>query len=252
MTTIPSATMWGSPTATKHALLIHGLTSSSHTWHRVGSSLAAQGYLVTAPNLIGHGMRRATDYHMDSIVADLRPYLAARNYDLIMGHSLGGVTVMSLFPHLSQSQPTAIILVDPPLQQSAEKIAVKEAIFSDSCINIKDARSYLAENPLWTEEDGIYRELGTRLADHEAVHGIYGKNQPWNFLRYFQRTSPQWKVTILIADPVIYQTCFVGDLELFPHVRPVFVPGAGHWIHYDFPDIVVDEALKTAAELKVV
>ncbi|KAG6378837.1 hypothetical protein JVT61DRAFT_13117 [Boletus reticuloceps] len=43
MTSIPSATVWGSPTARKHALLIHGLTSSSHTWHRVASSLASQG-----------------------------------------------------------------------------------------------------------------------------------------------------------------------------------------------------------------
>lgn len=110
---------------------------------------------------------------MDSIVEDLRPYLSARNYDLIMGHSLGGVTTMSLFPHLSQSHPTAIILVDPPLQQGAEKIAVKDAIFSASCINIKSASTYLAENPLWTGKDAIYRELGTRLADPEAVHGIY-------------------------------------------------------------------------------
>lgn len=43
MTCIPSATVWGSPTARKNALLIHGLTSSSNTWHKVASSLAAEG-----------------------------------------------------------------------------------------------------------------------------------------------------------------------------------------------------------------
>ncbi|KAF8450401.1 Alpha/Beta hydrolase protein [Boletus edulis BED1] len=253
MTSIPSATVWGSPTARKHALLIHGLTSSSHTWHRVASSLAGQaGFLVTAPNLIGHGLRRATDYHMDLIVEDLRPYLSARNYDLIIGHSLGGVTVMSLFPHLSQSHPTAIILVDPPLQQGAEKIAVKDAIFSASCINIKDAGAYLAENPLWAVKDTIYRELGTRLADPEAVHGIYKRNQPWNFLHHFEKTSTEWKVAVLISDPAIQQTCFIDDLQPFPHVRPVHVPNAGHWIQYEFPEIVVEEALKTVAELKAV
>lgn len=107
------------------------------------------------------------------MVEDLLPYLSARNYDLIMGHSLGAVTVMSLFPHLSQSHPTAVILVDPPFQQGAEKIAVKDAMFSTSCINIKDAGAYLAENPLWSREDSICRELGTRLADPNAVHGIY-------------------------------------------------------------------------------
>ncbi|KAN0097342.1 hypothetical protein V8E55_001788 [Tylopilus felleus] len=157
MASVPSATVWGLPTARKHALLIHGLTSSSHTWHRVASSLAAQGFLVTAPNLIGHGLRRAPDYHMDSIVEDLRPYLSARIYDLIIGHSLCGITTLSLFPHLSQSHPTAILIVDSPLQQGAEKIAVKDATFSASCINIKGASAYMAKNPLWTSKDAIYR-----------------------------------------------------------------------------------------------
>ncbi|KAG8218757.1 hypothetical protein J3R82DRAFT_4430 [Butyriboletus roseoflavus] len=167
-----------------------------------------------------------------------------------MGHSLGGVTTMSLFPYLSQSHPTAIILVDPPLQQRAEKIAVKDAIFSASCIDIKGAGAYLAENTLWTGEDAIYRELGTRLADPEAVHGIYGRNQPWNFLHCFEKTSSKWKVTVLIADPAINQTCFADDLQPFPHVRLVHVPDAGHWIQYEFPGVVVEEALKTVAELK--
>lgn len=80
---------------------------------------------------------------------------------------------MSLFPHLSQSHPTAILIVDSPLQQGAEKIAVKDATFSASCINIKGASAYMAKNPLWTSKDAIYRELGTHLADPEAVHGIY-------------------------------------------------------------------------------
>ncbi|KIJ70200.1 hypothetical protein HYDPIDRAFT_23331 [Hydnomerulius pinastri MD-312] len=249
MTSVPSATVWGSPAAIKHALLIHGLTSSSHTWHRVASSLAAQGYLVTAPNLIGHGSRRSTDYRISSMAEDLRPYFSGRNYDLIMGHSLGGVTTMSLFPYLSQSHSTAIVLVDPPLHQGAEKIAVKSAIFSESCVNIQSAEKYLAENPLWAREDGVFRELGTRLSAAEVVRDIYKQNQPWNFVPFFNKISPKWKVTVLIADPALNQTCFVEDIKPFSHVRPVVVPGAGHWIQYEFPEVVVEEALKTAAEL---
>ena len=167
MTSVPSATTWGSPTATKHALLIHGLSSSSHTWHRVASSLAAQGrsrslytsdhnasrcstlsgYLVTAPNLIGHASRVSTDYHINSIANDLRPYLEARNYSLIIGHSLGAATALSLFSHLPPSHPTAIVLVDPPMKQTSEKLDYLDAMISDSCINIKSAEAYGAENP---------------------------------------------------------------------------------------------------------
>lgn len=59
-------------------------------------------------------------------------------------------------------------------------------------------------------------------------------------------------MTVLISDPDIQQTCFIDDLQPFPHVRPIYVPNAGHWIQYDLPEIVVDEALKTVAKLKAV
>lgn len=59
-------------------------------------------------------------------------------------------------------------------------------------------------------------------------------------------------MTVLIADPVVQQTCFADDLRPFPHVRFVHVPDAGHWIQYEFPEVVVKEALQTVAELKVV
>ncbi|KAF9233203.1 Alpha/Beta hydrolase protein [Melanogaster broomeanus] len=213
---------WGSPTATKHALLIHGLTSSSHTWHRIAPPLAAQGYLVTAPNLLGHGSRRSTDYHISAIVEDLRPYLFQTNYDLIIGHSLGALIVMSLFPYLPQLHPTAIVLVDPPLQVDQRP---------------SHAEVYLAENSLWTRDDGVFRELGTRLCAVEAIHDIL-------------KISPKWKITVLIADPAIHQICLVDDIKPFPHVRPVVVSGAGHWIQYEFPEVVVEEALKTTTELE--
>ena len=189
MTSVPSATTWGSPAATKYALLIHGLTSSSHTWHRVASSLAAQGtihsrysspkystlsgYFVTAANLVGHGFRVSTEYRVSSIAEDLCPYLKARNYSLIIGHSLGALTALALFACLPPSYPTAIILVDPPMQPSSEKTSFYNNIFSDSCANPRHAEAYGVENPLWKREDTISRELGPRLCSVDAVQAIF-------------------------------------------------------------------------------
>ncbi|KAF8556539.1 alpha/beta-hydrolase [Imleria badia] len=164
---------WGSPTATKHALLTHGLTSCSHTWHRVASSLAAQGYLVTAPDLVGHVSRVSTNYRLSSIAQDLCPYLEEWNYSLIIGHSLGALAALALFAHFPPSHPTAIMLVDPPLQVATESIPFFDNLFSDSCANPKQAETYSVENPQWEREDGIFRELGTRLCSVDAVHGIF-------------------------------------------------------------------------------
>ena len=46
MSFVPSATQWGLPTSSKRAFLIHGLTSSSHTWERVAQGLVEVGILL--------------------------------------------------------------------------------------------------------------------------------------------------------------------------------------------------------------
>ncbi|KAG1733442.1 hypothetical protein EDB19DRAFT_1222011 [Suillus lakei] len=68
-----SATQWGSPTATRRALLIHGITMSSNSWEGLAQLLVAEGFFVVAPNLLAHGWRQGnTDYRMSAFAEDLR------------------------------------------------------------------------------------------------------------------------------------------------------------------------------------
>ena len=132
------------------------------------------GYFVTAPDLVGHGNRASPlDYRFSSIVEDLRPYIEARDYSLIIGHSVGALTALTLSAHLSRSHPTAIVLLDPALQATQETISFFEKLFADSCKNPKPAEAHAVENPLWKETDNIFRELGVRLSSVDAVHGIF-------------------------------------------------------------------------------
>lgn len=192
---------------------------------------------------------------------------------MIIGHSLGALTILALPPHLPRSHPTAILLVDPPLQYPRDGLDIIDGIFTDSCVNVKPAEVYGAENPLWTREDGIYRELGTRLCSVEAIHGILkvggscncavGKlvlirnylisaaNRPWHFFDYLNSVPEESKVTVLVADPALTILSLVEDFHPYPRIRPVMVPGAGNWIQYEFPEVIVSEALKTVAELEM-
>ena len=98
------------------------------------------GYYVTAPNLIGHGSRVSTDYSLSSIADDPRPYIEERNYSLIIGHSLGWLTVLVLSAQLSPSHQTTVILLEPPLQATEEIISLSNNVFSDACINPRTGR----------------------------------------------------------------------------------------------------------------
>ena len=130
------------------------------------------GYFVTAPNLVGHVFRVSTDYQFSSVAKDLCPYLEARNYSLVIGHSVGAIVALSLFQHLPPSHRTAILLVDPSMQQTSTQLEVVDGMLTDTYVSVKSAEAYRAENPLWTREDSIYRVLGIRLGSVEAIHGI--------------------------------------------------------------------------------
>ena len=74
---------------------------------------------------------------------------------------------------LSPSHPTAIILVDPHMQATPEKVLFQDHLFSGSCVNFKLAEAYSVENALWEREDAIFRELRMCLCAIDAVHGIF-------------------------------------------------------------------------------
>jgi pimeloyl-ACP methyl ester carboxylesterase len=50
---IVSYLRWGS--GTRHAVLLHGVTSSARSWWRVAPGIASLGYCVTAFDMPGHG-----------------------------------------------------------------------------------------------------------------------------------------------------------------------------------------------------
>ncbi|MEO7288907.1 MAG: alpha/beta hydrolase [Jatrophihabitantaceae bacterium] len=89
------------PVAGPAVLLVHGLISDGSTWARPAAGLAAAGYRVIVPDLLGHGRSdKPADggYHL--------PYFAASLYELltglgiesitVVGHSLGGAIGMQL------------------------------------------------------------------------------------------------------------------------------------------------------------
>src|SRR3954451_19298745 len=87
---------WGQTTE-RPLLLLHGVTSSSLGWWRVGSGLAAAGFQVFAPDMPGHGRTgswrgrwRFRDTARD-LVALVDALGVSRDELRVVGHSWGAM-----------------------------------------------------------------------------------------------------------------------------------------------------------------
>ena len=116
---IPFATRtWGDPDAPP-ILLVHGVTSSSRTWWRVGPALAVgMARFIVAVDQAGHGRtghwagKVAFRDNAATIVAFARAAGIAGPGLRVVGHSWGGMTAAAL-PSVGLV-PEVTVLLDPP------------------------------------------------------------------------------------------------------------------------------------------
>ncbi|KAG2152884.1 Alpha/Beta hydrolase protein [Suillus clintonianus] len=237
-----SASQWGSPTASRRALLIHGLTASSDSWQGLAQLLEAEGFFVVAPNLLGHAWRRGTDYSMSALAEDLRPYFVMDTfYDVIIGHSLGGTVTLSLLPFLPNTKETTVILLDPPLEVTEEDSQIHMQLVKDEIMNAKTPEEHMAENPTWSRRVCILRALGISMCDRTAAEGIFLHNRPMSFSGLLKNIPINVKITLLLADPKFGAVCFLEHIpQGIERLNVRVLPGIGHIIQYEHPDAIMD------------
>lgn len=242
---LPSATQWGIPSSTKRALLVHGMGCSSLTWERVAEALAREGYFVVAPNLIGHGFRKGTDFRMATVAKDLhQAYLAHADYDVIIAHSWGSAVVATLLSSLPRSRPTSLVLVDPSLEFSPEFVKAIKEEWANRVANIKSVEEFMAQFPKWTRLDAITRVVGLQAcASPDVIREILTQNDPWAFAHLLSDCPPNITITVLIADPKVEK-----HIPKHPRITCSIIPGVTHWVQYEAPERIVNAALRSVGE----
>ena len=120
--------------------------------------------MVVAPNLLGHAVRKpGVDFRFQTLADDLLPYLQAAEYDIVLGHSVGGLVVLSLLKYLPKTKPTSVVLIDSSVELTAEQMVEARVKFSVDVRTNPTVEDYMASNPRLTREDAIWRVLGTQI-----------------------------------------------------------------------------------------
>lgn len=211
----------------------------SNSWEGLAQLLVAEGFFVVAPNLLGHGWRRCTDYRVSDFAEDLRPYFAMdTSYDVIIAHSFGGPVALSLLPFLPKTKETTMILVDSALELTKEQFNGQMNVFLNWTGNVRTPAEHMAENPSWSRRDCVLRTLGVVMVDPNTVE-IFRRNT-WSFSGLLKNIPPHVKITVLASDPKFSNF----RLEQIPNgverLNAKVFTGIGHWIQYECPEVIMD------------
>jgi pimeloyl-ACP methyl ester carboxylesterase len=228
-----ATTLWGD--GRRRALLLHGLTSASTTWWRVGPVLAKLGYTVVAPDLRGHGNSPAgDDLSIESYRDDV--LLLGGGWDLLVGHSLGGVVAAALV----ETDPDfagRVVYEDPAADW---RLAAEFIAESPERVGTATIAGIAAEHPDWEPDEVRYKveSLNSCRRDVEArtVADVFPRDI-WSAMLAAELPG------LVIAADLDVGSLVSAAQEAQAEGSPLLVvriTGAGHSVHRDAPDEFIE------------
>jgi pimeloyl-ACP methyl ester carboxylesterase len=158
------------------AVLVHGVTSSSRTWWRVGPALADRGFRVLAVDLRSHGSspRTVAGLSAADLAADVAETVTARGtgVELLVGHSLGALVALELVggrPGFARR----LVVEDPPGPGSVDWAGLAVGVETDvrRAATEPEAlrRDLEAANPGWPPGEAERRVADLADCDGPAI-----------------------------------------------------------------------------------
>ena len=236
-------------------LLLHGFTGSSASWERVLPELAG-AYRVIAVDLLGHGMSDApaepARYGMVPVAADITALLDHLGIDRahLFGYSMGGRLALYLALLLPERWHSLTLESSSPglvtREERAERAARDEelAAFIET-EGIAAFVDYWAQLPLFASQQRLpaavqEKHRRQRLQNNPAglvgsLRGMGTGVQPSLWAQLGELALP----TLLLAGAL--DDKFVAFAQRMARVIPgatlAMVPGAGHTIHLEQPEL---------------
>jgi 2-succinyl-6-hydroxy-2,4-cyclohexadiene-1-carboxylate synthase len=243
-------------------LLLHGFTGSAATWAPLIGALPPHFHVI-APDLIGHGRSDsppdAERYHMVRCVADLQALLDALGVARadVLGYSMGGRVAL----HLAAAAPErvgALVLESssPGIADAAERqarIAADEKL-ADS-IKLEGLEAFVERwerLPLFASQAALPEDTRAQLHAQRLRNNPLGLANSLRGLGTGQQESLWDQLagldvrTLLIAGALDakYRALAGEMLALLPNSRALIMPGVGHAVHLEQPQVFAKNVLE--------
>ena len=239
-------------------VVLHGVFGSSDNLFTVCKKIAEAGFEVHILDARNHGQSpRSEEFSYEVMAADLNEYLLANNLNnpIILGHSMGGKTVMTFAQNYTNFSKIIIVDIAPRFYPThhnhilaglaaidLEKITSRkeaEDIFSGYVSDFGE-KQFILKNLYRTEEGGFDWRINVPVISKE-IYQIGGEiilDKKVDKPALLVRGSESSYVTD--ADFEYFKSSFVNaELQT--------IDGANHWVHATKPVEFVEAILKFSA-----
>ncbi len=238
----------------KPLVILHGLFGSADNWLSIARELDKEFtmYLVDQRN---HGDSPHDDeWNYEVMVEDLKELLDDEGLDkaYLMGHSMGGKTVMNFALKYPERVEKLIVADIAPRYYPVHHESILEGLNSLDLKTIssrKEADDALAN---YISEPGI-RQFLLKSLGRDADGFVWKINLPviTKNIENVGEALPEGESfegpTLFLAGAnsnYVQQKDLPEILEFFPNYELEFVQNAGHWLHAEQPHAVVEEIRK--------
>lgn len=240
-------------------VFLHGVMGFSANWRRIAKAFEAE-YQVLVYDQRGHGRshRPATGYGPEHYASDLKEILDELGWEKIrlVGHSMGGRAALA-FASRHPERLTQLVIEDIGPESSGRSYVTDliDAVpvpFPSK----KDARAWFdtrfpeifAKNPM---RKMLAEYLYANLMENENKEAVWRFHEPGIRESVAEGlASDLWAEWRSITVPTLLvrgekskdlpREIFDRMLAENPRVRGVEIPGSGHWIHADQPDLFIE------------
>jgi pimeloyl-ACP methyl ester carboxylesterase len=248
---------WGQP-SDPPLLLVHGVTSSSEMFWRVGPCLAADRRRVVAVDLPGHGRTGGWRgrHRWIETAEDLAGFIGAGELDraelAVIGHSWGAMVVAAL--PVAGYRPERLVLLDPPALRIAALVPLTQDPTERRYENVADAIDAIrASGVSWSEGDIRAKAIALTQIDESAARAIYLENGDYDagLAALSDRAALDIPAWVIRGDPA------EGGLIADEHVSAlaervgwdhvITIAGAGHSPQRTHPEATILAILRALA-----
>ena len=236
-------------------IILHGLFGSGDNWMSFARMLSEKGYAVYQVDLRNHGRSPHAAQHSFKLMSDdVFELIKTNNLEdvILLGHSMGGKAAMQLAIDHKECL-SALIVIDIatyyyPVKQDEilkgllsldlEQVKTRDEAEQQLGVHVKDlsSRQFLLKN-LFRKENGQFGwrfnlpVLNKEIENiGQAIDGLSADLQV-----LFVRGSNSNYI-----DPERFDEC----RKIFPKAELITIENAGHWVHADQPQAMLDAVME--------